>query len=1158
VRAGETVIYPEEYVMDPETFITSVAKDKVTILEVVPSYLSVILDYIDAFGTLTLTLEYLLVTGETVKPGLVSKWFDKYPGIKVVNAYGPTEASDDITHHTMEKAPEQTRVPIGKPVQNFNIYIVDKNMNLCPPGIKGEIWVSGVGVGRGYLNDRERTEKAFIEDPFREEKGVRLYKTGDLGTWLPDGTVDFFGRLDFQVKIRGFRIELGDIETKLQENPAVKEAVVIDREDGQGNKYLCAYLVPAAGENLSIPSIKNYLGKRLPEYMVPAHFLQLEKIPLTPNGKTDRKALPQPNLSRKTTVKFITEEKLQRAKTTLENQEHQGYAIEKSGEFLDNLVENTSREWDLLREYTLKTEQEYHPLSYPQKMIYLIEKKHMGTGCNNIVFFVRYNEDVDAQILEEAVNKLVHKHGTFRLRMTEIEYGAGYIPAQYLTDYEEFTIESFDFSTEGSEPELQKWLETRGGEAFQFLEGKLFYFAYIKLPSGESGCYIKIHNIVSDGLTFHIIIKEIYKIYQALKAGKPVKIKPSSAYLDFITHEREYLKSPKAKEDMRYNLDQMLPSPGEVTLSAQPIKSDSANITAERTKLAIPAELRSKIHEYSQKARVSWYKIVVSALSVYINRVSSVNNFVIGSLINNRSNFKYIKTAGIFIHFLPIAIQINETMDFTEFVKTTGKTLDELIEKRQSYPFEILAGQLRENYGIDPGYFYNVNVIGYPDLEEVTMERPFAGYEEAPFSLYVNRYNKDIHGELEFEWIYRKGLFTETDIRGIHRSLENILADALDNPGKKIWEIELLSQGEKENLYDENARRAQSALPYKIDAQTLDNPLTYILSEKGKAQPPGVQGELCIGGEKISLLDMPGRENIGARFFSDPYIKGRLVYRTGQAAKRLPNGEIQHLGQIDDQLPLGGVRVDSGKIKEALLKHEEITEAELFVKKETGGRHGTTGEYGRSDRSLYGCIVSKKALDSQHLTEYLSEKLPPYMVPTSFIQVEKMPLTETGEVDLRVLEALEIDAGSARGHAGPENPLQEKLTEMWQEFLGIEKTKIGIDSNFFDLGGHSLKTMILVSRIHKEFSVKMTLEQVFKQPTIRGLAEFIETAGQYTFIPVEAVEKRDYYAASPAQVRLYFIQQFETEGTAYNMPRAITLTGELKIDKLQTSFVKLI
>ena len=288
---GQTVIYSDEDIMNPESFINKLVNDKVTVLEVVPSYLAITLDYLESLNTELMNIKYLLVTGEAVKAILIKRWFALYPDIKVVNAYGPTEASDDITHYIMDKAPDGDFVPIGRPLQNFNIYILDKFMNICPIGVKGEIFVSGIGVGRGYLNDIQKTDQVFSKDPFIKDKDVRLYKTGDLGRWLQDGNIQFFGRKDYQVKIRGFRIELGEIEENILKFPGIKEAIVIVREGFEGNKYLCAYI--SSTEEVNTDEIIKQLSSFMPEYMVPKHIVKLDKMPLSQNGKIDRKALPE-------------------------------------------------------------------------------------------------------------------------------------------------------------------------------------------------------------------------------------------------------------------------------------------------------------------------------------------------------------------------------------------------------------------------------------------------------------------------------------------------------------------------------------------------------------------------------------------------------------------------------------------------------------------------------------------------------------------------------------------------------------------------------------------------------------------------------------------------------------------------------------------------
>jgi len=288
VCGGTTIIYPDEVVYSGTALLQRLEGDGITIVELVPSYLSSLLEGGPTADLGQLT--HLLVTGEAASPGLLKKWTDFYPGAKLVNAYGPTEASDDICHYEVKDIAGLSSVPIGRPIQNMRIYIVDDANRLSPIGVPGEIWVAGIGVGRGYWRDEKRTALAFAEDPFCKKDGERLYRTGDLGRWLPDGNIEFLGRRDEQVKVRGYRIELGEIESVLSSQPGVKGCCVMAREE-----RLVSYVVMDAG--LDKRRLEEALSRALPEYMVPRIWVQLEALPLLSSGKVDRKSLPDPLLS---------------------------------------------------------------------------------------------------------------------------------------------------------------------------------------------------------------------------------------------------------------------------------------------------------------------------------------------------------------------------------------------------------------------------------------------------------------------------------------------------------------------------------------------------------------------------------------------------------------------------------------------------------------------------------------------------------------------------------------------------------------------------------------------------------------------------------------------------------------------------------------------
>ena len=293
--AGSRLVFTKPGGQADSSYLKAIiAEKKITMLHFVPSMLGAFLTDLEAGECRG--LKNVLCSGEALSAAQVQLFTEKLPGVKLHNLYGPTEAAIDVTCWTYENKGESiATVPIGKPVGNTQLYILNDDKKPSPIGVPGELYIGGVQVARGYLNLPELTGEKFIKDPFSKEKGARLYRTGDLGAWLPDGNIAYQGRKDDQVKIRGYRIELGEIESVLNQSELVQQGVVLAKADHSGNKRLIGYVVPK-GE-FDKQKIQNYLGTKLPEYMVPAIWVELESIPLMPNGKTDKKALPDPDMS---------------------------------------------------------------------------------------------------------------------------------------------------------------------------------------------------------------------------------------------------------------------------------------------------------------------------------------------------------------------------------------------------------------------------------------------------------------------------------------------------------------------------------------------------------------------------------------------------------------------------------------------------------------------------------------------------------------------------------------------------------------------------------------------------------------------------------------------------------------------------------------------
>ena len=299
-----TVLIAEPVVKDPRRLVSALAEGGVTRIVLVPSLLRVVLDEYADLGARLPRLSHWASSGEALGRDLAERFFEQLPGRVLLNLYGSSEVAADATWFEAAPNARPGPVPVGWPIDNMQAYILDTQCRPAPIGVPGELHIGGIGLARGYHNRPELTSEKFIANPFGREPGERLYKTGDLARFLPNGAIEYLGRLDHQVKIRGFRIELGEIESVLAAHPAVREVVALAREDVPGDKRLVAYLTVKEGEPPIDSELRGLLRAKLPEYMIPSAFVILDRLPLTPNGKVDRKALPRPDLQSSSPAEF--------------------------------------------------------------------------------------------------------------------------------------------------------------------------------------------------------------------------------------------------------------------------------------------------------------------------------------------------------------------------------------------------------------------------------------------------------------------------------------------------------------------------------------------------------------------------------------------------------------------------------------------------------------------------------------------------------------------------------------------------------------------------------------------------------------------------------------------------------------------------------------
>ncbi len=554
---GRTHICSDEVAHDPVLLLDQVVSKGITVLELVPSLLRLILDEInrsrnerpDLSG-----LRWLIPTGEALPPKLCAQWLRHYPNIPVLNAYGPTECSDDVAHYRISQPPEpQTaNMPIGRPIINMQLYIIDSRLQPVPVGIAGELCVGGIGVGRGYLNNPEKTAESFISDPFSNEPGARLYKTGDLALYLPDGNIVFLGRVDHQVKVRGFRIELGEIEAVLHQHPAIRETVVMAREDHPGEQRIVAYVVPEPEkESLTIGDLRTYLSEKLPDYMIPSHFVTMKAFQLTPNGKIDRKALPKPedtqadaeslynpprNALEKTLAR-VWEGVLRREKIGIRDNyftlggdsikaiqivsrlKEENLKLQLRDIFLFPAIEDlASRVTEIDRVIEQGPVTGSVPLTAIQSWFFRTHGK--GKNHYNQAVILDSKQGIRENAARAALEKIQEHHDA--LRMTFDLGTSQTIAFNCSLDYP-FSFDVLDFRARQDALSAYQVQADKLQASIDLENGPMMQSVLFRLP-GSDRLLIVIHHLVMDGVSWQILLDDFTRGYEQYLSGKPIQL----------------------------------------------------------------------------------------------------------------------------------------------------------------------------------------------------------------------------------------------------------------------------------------------------------------------------------------------------------------------------------------------------------------------------------------------------------------------------------------------------------------------------------------------------------------------------------------------------------------------------------------------------------
>ncbi|PSL45611.1 non-ribosomal peptide synthase protein (TIGR01720 family)/amino acid adenylation domain-containing protein [Chitinophaga niastensis] len=836
---GTTIIYPDELILQPGAFISQVEQDQVTILELVPSYLSALLQ--ENTNVTLKALQFLLVTGEVVSQYVLKQWFEHayFGAVPVVNAYGPTEASDDICHYFMYNVPASTNIPLGTPIQNLHIHILDGAQQLCPIGVPGEICVSGIGVARGYLNRPDLTAAKFIKDPFSAEE-ERMYKTGDLGRWLQDGNIEYLGRIDEQVKIHGYRIELGEIESVLQQCEGVSQAVVLAKSENKephSNKRLIGYIVPEG--DFDKGAVLSWLKGKLPEYMVPSLLIELEQLPLTANGKIDKKALPDldaallvneytaPRNEMEQALACIWQELLGVQRVGIYDNffelgghslmvmrlvaavgKRLSVALPVKAIFthpviatLATYLEAEKNNGVLLPVIEKQTRPVHIPLSFNQERLWFVDQLE-GSIHYHIPIVLRLKGLLDKEALATALNNIVSRHEVLRT-VIEQEDGKPYQRIRSAADFELSVTDNPVYKDD--QHALHQQIAALVSAPFDLSADYMLRAHLIKLATDEHVLVIITHHVASDGLSTGIMAREFIEGYNACLAGtlhqqEPLKLQ----YADYAIWQRSYLAGETLDKKLAYWKDKLTDVPP-LNLPTDFKQPAIQSMRGGRVSTVANEGVLVQLQQLSQQQGTTLYMTLLAAFKVLLYRYSGQTDIVVGSSSAGRQQQDIEALIGFFINMLTLRSDISDNPSFIALLQQVKQTTLDAFE-HQDVPFEkIVEAVVKDReHGRRPLFqvmFVMPDKAGSnnaPGLKGITLSPEIISHSTARYNLLFSVQETSVGLNIDVE--YSKDLFREDTVVRMMEHFKQLLAAIAASPATPVDLLPLQSENEYKAL----------------------------------------------------------------------------------------------------------------------------------------------------------------------------------------------------------------------------------------------------------------------------------------------------------------------------------------------------------------------
>lgn len=854
LTGGATVtIATSEQRKDPLDLFAVIKQHDVTVIDIVPSYwrnCNHALSSLEPESRQVLLdnkLRLILSASEPLLSDIPTIWKFRFQhGARLISMFGQTETCGIVAVNPISaQLDEQVKViPLGRPIANTQIYLLDIHLQSLPIGVPGELYIGGLGLGEGYFNRPDLTALRFIPNPYSQEQGARLYKTGDLGRYLPDGTIEFLGRIDHQVKIRGFRIELGEIEAVLSLHPNVREVVVLARDSESSQKYLTAYVVPSQESSIINNELRNYMQARLPEYMLPSTFVMLKALPLTPNGKVDRQALPEPNSLRPeleksfTTPRTPVEEVLagiwakvlgieyvgiydnffdlgghSLLATQVVSQVREAFQVElrlrslfetPTVAGLAELIETTIRTGQKLQLPPIEgvSRDRELPLSFAQQRLWFLDQLEPGNPFYNISRSVRLKGSLNVAALEQSLNEIVRRHEVLRTSFMDVDGR----PVQEIASALNIMLPIInlgELSEEEQEVEVRQLASSQARQSFDLTQDALLRATLLRLEEHIHILVFTIHHIVADGWSTGVIIHEITALYKSFYSNKPSSLpKLPVQYADFAIWQRQWLQTVQSSQ-MAYWKQQLGGNLPVLQLPTDRPRPAIQTFRGKKQPWQISKTLTEALKSLSQTEAVTLFMTLLAAFKTLLYRYTNQADILIGSPIANRNRKEIEDIIGFFVNTLVLRTDLSGNPSFKELLRRIREvTLDAYAH--QDLPFEQLVEQLQPERNLSYTPLFQVmfvlqnapmEVLKLPDLSLSLME---VEPETAMFDItvFLTETEQGLMGVFE----YNSDLFDAATIERMQGHFQTLLEGIVANPDQHLSNLPILTATEQQQL----------------------------------------------------------------------------------------------------------------------------------------------------------------------------------------------------------------------------------------------------------------------------------------------------------------------------------------------------------------------